>query len=94
VQFHADNTRTPIEDATVEWTEADAPWHAVARIRIPKQQVDDAARSARCEQMAFNPWHALAEHRPLGSMNRARKEIYRAMSEFRRANAPSPQQER
>jgi len=94
VQFHVDNTRTPIEDATVEWTEADAPWHAVARIRIPKQQVDDAARSARCEQMAFNPWHALAEHRPLGSMNRARKEIYRAMSEFRRANAPSPQQER
>jgi hypothetical protein len=43
--------------------------------------------------MAFNPWHARPEHSPLGSMNRARKEIYRAMSEFRRA-AGAPAQVR
>jgi len=85
VQFHVDESRTPIEDATVEWTQERAPWQAVARIRIPRQSIDDAARSARCEQMAFNPWHARPEHRPLGGMNRARKEIYQAMSEFRRA---------
>jgi len=91
VQFFVDEARTPIEDATVEWTEAHAPWHAVARIRIPGQAVNDPTRDPRDEQIAFNPWHALAEHRPLGSMNRARKEIYRALSEFRRANAPSPQ---
>jgi hypothetical protein len=34
--------------------------------------------------MSFNPWHALPEHRPLGDMNRARREIYWAMSAFRR----------
>lgn len=85
VQFHVDDNRTPIEDATVEWTQERSPWQAVARIRIPRQSIDDAARSGRCEQMAFNPWHARPEHRPLGGMNRARKEIYRAMSEFRRA---------
>ena len=93
VQFYVDEDRTPIDDATVEWTQDRSPWQAVARIRIPRQSIDDAARNARCEQMAFNPWHARPEHSPLGSMNRARKEIYRAMSEFRRA-AGAPAQVR
>jgi hypothetical protein len=84
VQFFVDEARTPIENAMVEWTKDVAPWHTVARLRIPLQSIDDPARNSRCEQMAFNPWHALAEHRPLGNMNRARREIYRAMSEFRR----------
>jgi hypothetical protein len=85
VQFFVDDARTPIENAMVEWTTEVSPWHTVARIRIPPQSIDDPARISRCEQMAFNPWHALAEHRPLGGMNRARREIYRALSEFRRA---------
>jgi hypothetical protein len=41
--------------------------------------------------MAFSPWHARPEHRPLGGMNRARKEIYRVMSEFRRPAGASAQ---
>jgi hypothetical protein len=93
VQFYVDEERTPIDDAMVEWTQDRSPWQAVARIRIPRQSIDDAARNTRCEQMAFNPWHARPEHAPLGSMNRARKEIYRAMSEFRRA-AGAPAQVR
>ena len=28
--------------------------------------------------LSFNPWHALAEHRPLGGMNRLRKVAYAA----------------
>jgi hypothetical protein len=87
IQFQTDSARMPIEDASVEWREQDSPYHRVAQIRIPKQQIDDAERSARCEQVAFNPWFCLAEHRPLGSMNRARREIYRAMAEFRDARA-------
>jgi hypothetical protein len=93
VQFYVDEDRTPIDDAMVEWTQDRSPWQAIARIRIPRQSIDDAARNARCEQMAFNPWHARPEHSPIGSMNRARKEIYRAMSEFRRA-AGAPAQVR
>ena len=87
IQLQSDATRTPIEDATVEWTEKDSPYLPVARIRIPKQRIDEASRLSACEAMAFNPWHALADHRPLGSMNRARREIYRALSEFRRERA-------
>ena len=83
IQLQKDPRKMPIEDASVEWKRDDSPYLAVARIRIPQQTVADEARSARCEQVAFNPWNCLAEHRPLGSMNRARREIYQAMAAFR-----------
>jgi len=85
VQPQIDARRTPIEDASVEWREQDSAYVPVARIRIPAQSIDEAGKKARCEEAAFNPWHCLREHRPLGSMNRARREIYRTMAEFRRA---------
>jgi hypothetical protein len=83
VQFQTDGRRMPIEDASVEWKPEESPYVPVARIRIPAQRVGDPARDAAGEQMAFNPWHCLAEHRPLGSMNRARREIYAEMAAFR-----------
>ena len=83
VQPQVDAQRTPIEDASVEWREADSAYVPVARIRIPKQSIDDTAKAAAAEAAAFNPWHCLREHRPLGDMNRARREIYRAMAAFR-----------
>ncbi|MQA30843.1 MAG: hypothetical protein GEU82_13595 [Luteitalea sp.] len=92
IQLQTDPRRMPIEDATVEWKEREAPYHAVARIRIPQQAVGEADLGLRCEETAFNPWHSLVEHRPLGGMNRARRDIYHAMAEFRRqrrAQAPT-----
>ncbi len=83
VQFQLDAERMPIEDATVEWKEEDSPYVAVATIRIPRQQIA-APDTGSCEDVAFNPWHSLVEHRPLGGMNRARRAIYPALSEFRR----------
>ena len=83
VQFQTDGRKMPIEDASVEWKRQDSPYVPVARIRIPRQSVDDPARVAAGEQIAFNPWNCLAEHRPLGSMNRARRAIYAAMAAFR-----------
>ena len=85
VQFHVDDRRTPIEDATAEWQPRDSPYHRVATIRIPRQRFDNPERETRGEQTMFNPWHCLMAHTPLGGMNRARREIYRAMAEFRRA---------
>lgn len=83
VQFQTDPRRMPIEDASIEWKRQDSPYLPVARIRIPPQSVDDPARVAACERSAFDPWRCLAEHRPLGGMNRARRHIYPAMAEFR-----------
>lgn len=83
VQFQTNARTMPIEDASVEWSERESPYVPLARIRIPKQAIDQGDTESRCESIAFNPWHALPAHRPLGNMNRARKEIYRAMAAFR-----------
>jgi hypothetical protein len=87
IQLQTDARTMPIEDATVEWKETDSPWHMVARIRIPQQSIGDAETTRLCEETAFNPWNSLVEHRPLGSMNRSRREIYHAMADFRRSRA-------
>lgn len=84
VQFQTDAHKMPIEDASVEWREHDSPYRRIARIRIPKQMVADPT-GADCERLVFNPWHALADHRPLGDFNRARRDIYREMAAFRDA---------
>jgi hypothetical protein len=88
IQFQRDARAMPIEDATVEWKEEDSPYVPVARIRIPRQAIDDPARAAACEAAAFNPWHSLREHRPIGGMNRARKDIYRALAALRQERRP------
>ena len=87
VQFQTDPRRMPIEDASVEWSVDAAPFQPVAMLRIPSQRFDSPEQIARCEAISFNPWHALVPHRPLGSMNRARRAIYEAMSAFRAAVA-------
>jgi len=84
VQFQSDPQRMPIEDASVEWPADAAPFQTVATLRIPSQRFDSPEQLAQCEAMSFNPWHALVPHRPLGSMNRARRAIYDALAQFRR----------
>jgi hypothetical protein len=83
VQFQTDARRMPIEDASIEWSPRESPYVPVAHVRIPRQSFEDPVRLGQCEKMAFNPWHCLPEHRPLGGMNRARREIYAAMAAFR-----------
>lgn len=83
IQFQTDGRTMPIEDASVEWKEQDSPYILVARIRIPRQRLDAPERETACEQVVFNPWHSLREHRPLGNFNRARRDIYHAMASFR-----------
>jgi hypothetical protein len=83
VQFQVDERRTPIEDAMAEWKESDSAYLPVARIRIPRQDIDAADTKRQCEKVAFNPWNCLPDHRPLGNMNRARREIYHALAAFR-----------
>lgn len=37
--------------------------------------------------MSFDPWHALVEHRPLGSIMRARNAAYRVSTAARKATS-------
>ncbi len=83
VQLQTDEHATPIEDATVEWPESIAPARTVARIKIPAQEFQSREQMAFGEDLSFTPWHAIVEHRPLGGVNRARKEVYRQISRLR-----------
>ena len=83
VQFQIDKEAMPIEDPGVLWDEAVSPFQAVARIKILRQEFDSEAQRAYGDNLSFSPWHALPAHRPLGSINRARKIVYRAISLFR-----------
>jgi hypothetical protein len=70
LQFFVDEATTPIEDASVEWP---SPFVTVGRLTIGTQSED---LEAATEALKFDPWNALAEHRPLGDVMRARKVVY------------------
>jgi hypothetical protein len=80
VQPQLDPVEQPIEDATQLWQTSP---QKVATIRIPCQSFDSPAQMDFCENLSFSPWHALTEHRPLGSLNRLRRETYVALSNLR-----------
>jgi hypothetical protein len=89
VQFFVDETKTPIEDASVEW---DAPWVSIAKLTLAKQELDSSRgknMAAFIEQLSFDPWHAPVEFRPLGNMMRARNHAYR-LSTAERKVSPEP----
>ena len=93
VQFQTDPKKMPIENATVEWDEKVSPFRKVATVKIHKQAFDSPGQMEFCENLSFSPWHTLSEHRPLGSINRARKVIYSTLSKFRHACNDAPRQE-
>ena len=88
VQLYRDETVTPIEDGSVIWSETDAPPIPVARLTLPKQDTQSPRGrklTEAIEQMSFDPWHALVEHRPLGDIMRARNVAYRLSTQQRGA---------
>ena len=93
VQLRGDPARMPIEDPTIEWTEARAPFVTVARISIPPQQFDQPAQQVRCENLSFTPWHGLDAHRPLGGINRVRRTVYETVSRLRHELNGVPREE-
>ncbi|KQV36831.1 catalase family protein [Massilia sp. Root335] len=84
VQLCTDLDTMPIEDASVEWPQAASPYVTVARLRAPPQKAYGDTLARRIDEgMQFNPWHALAAHRPLGSIMRVRKAVYAMSKRFR-----------
>jgi hypothetical protein len=73
----------PVEDVTVEWPERYSPFVTVARLRLPPQDIDGDENRAQEDAISISPWRCTAEHRPLGNIQRARKEVYRQSSLLR-----------
>jgi hypothetical protein len=90
VQLRTQPDAMPIEDPTIDWRESAAPFRAVAEITIPSQPL---AEAGFCENLSFTPWHGLPAHRPLGGLNRARREVYEAISRLRHNLNAAPRRE-
>ena len=83
IQLFTDEKTTPIEEAATDWT---TPYVDIGKLTIARQ---DAASERgkllreRGEHLAFDPWHALVAHKPLGNIMRARKVAYFASTQAR-----------
>lgn len=73
----------PIEDALVEWPSQGKQHRTLATVRIPAQEAYSSARASYFDEvMTFRPAHSLAAHRLLGSVMRARLQVYHALFPF------------
>lgn len=89
-QFFVNEKDTPIEDGFVKWEEAVTPSIKLAELILEPRDLESAEAKATheyVESLSFNPWHSLAEHRPLGATQRARRIAYEASPRFRGAIA-------
>lgn len=90
VQVQTDPHRMPIEDAGVRWPERLSPFVPVATLRILRQEFDTPERFAFGRYLSYAPWHCIAEHRPLGNQNRARRRMYWELRKLRQTMNGTP----
>nr|WP_315449363.1 catalase family protein [uncultured Pseudomonas sp.] len=83
IQRQDANKYMPIEDTSIEWREQDSPFETVARITVPPQDFDTPQQNLDCDNLSFNPWFGIEAHRPIGGINRLRKAVYEAVSDYR-----------
>jgi hypothetical protein len=83
LQLQTDPYRMPIENNAVLWPESLSPRISVATLRIPRQFFASTAQIEFEKKLSYNPWHSIAEHRPLGNQSRARNRMYLTLSTLR-----------
>lgn len=83
LQKQTDPHLMPIENNAVLWPEKLSPRISVATLRLPRQRFDSPAQMEFAKRLSYNPWHTIAEHRPLGNQSRARRRMYLELSTLR-----------
>jgi hypothetical protein len=83
LQLQTDPFLMPIENNGVLWPERLSPRVSVATLHLPKQKFDSPAQMEFAKKLSYNPWHTIAEHRPLGNQSRARRRMYLELSTLR-----------
>jgi hypothetical protein len=90
IQAQTDAHAMPVENAGVRWPQKLSPYVPAATIRILKQRFDSPAQLRFATTLSYNPWHCIPEHRPLGSLNRARRRMYWELSRLRLSKNRTP----
>jgi hypothetical protein len=93
MQLQTDSHLMPIENNAVLWPEKLSPRISVATLRLPRQKFDSPAQMEFAKQLSYNPWHTIADHRPLGNQSRARRRMYLVLSELRHSMNAVPHYE-
>jgi hypothetical protein len=93
LQLQTDPHLMPIENNAVLWPEELSPRVSVATLRLPKQKFDSPAQLEFGKKLSYNPWHTIAEHRPLGNQSRARRRMYETLSRLRHSMNAVPHYE-
>ncbi|MBJ6120821.1 catalase family protein [Sphingomonas mollis] len=84
VQLNRDLDAMPVEDPTKPWDEDDSPFVTVATLDMPPQlSWEHGSSDAIDDALSYSIWHGIAAHRPLGNINRARKDTYDHSADFR-----------
>ena len=83
VQLCTDLLRMPVEKTTVVWPESLSPFVTVAKLRLPQQDIGGEDNFEKMDKTSMSPWRVTEQHRPLGSIMRSRKEVYRHSSILR-----------
>ena len=83
LQLQTDPHLMPIENNAVLWPEKLSPRISAATLHIPRQQFNSPAQINFEKRLSYNPWHCIAEHRPLGNQSRARRRMYFVLSALR-----------
>jgi hypothetical protein len=83
LQLQTDPHLMPIENNAVLWPERLSPRVSVATLRLPLQRFNSPAQMEFAKRLSYNPWHCIAEHRPLGNQSRARRRMYWELSTLR-----------
>jgi len=83
LQLQTDPHLMPIENNAVLWPERLSPRVSVATLRLPRQTFNSPAQMEFAKRLSYNPWHCIAEHRPLGNQSRARRRMYGELSKLR-----------
>ncbi len=85
VRPNNDPQKNKIEVPSRPWDEFTSPLLKVGILNI-QRQLNIAGRDTFCEDLAFNPWRAPEDNRPLGAVNRVRLEVYVKQSRMRHAH--------
>ena len=85
LQLQTDPHLMPIENNAVLWPVKLSPRVSVATLHLPAQKFDSPAQMDFARKLSYNPWHCIAEHRPLGNQSRARRRMYDTLSKLRHA---------
>ena len=82
-QVMTDPEAQPVENTLIPWDSDVARWQKLATIEIPPQTFSSYEQQDFCDRLAFNPWHGLREHRPVGGINRTLRDVAANLQDVR-----------